>query len=337
MLIDAHLVLIPLLLFFAAIFAAAEASLFSLSRPQLESLREARPHTYRRIRRLVFEPEALLSTLIIGNECLNIMIATFVVTLLQTHLPFEQTVIGVLAVVLSSILLLTFSEVLPKVLAFRLPLQVASVLVYPTSWAHTLLTPFRQLFLFVSERIINVFGITPSPPAVVSEKDFLTLVEVGAESGSLDRDEKERIINVFHFTDLTVSAVMTPWKHVFFITDEQTMSDVLSKVRTKTFSRIPVLSHDDQHVVGILYTKELLKHLLEESVVGTDALTEAISPPHVVSSHKKISKLFREFKLKKVHMALVVDEYGRHIGVVTLEDLLNALFRTTRRKEVVVP
>lgn len=336
-LIDAHLVLLPALLFLAAVFAAAEASLFSLQRSQLESLKESRPQTYQKIRKLIFEPDELLSTIIIGNECLNIMIATFVVALIENYLPLGEAQVGILSVVVSSVLLLAFSEILPKVLAFRLPVLVASILVWPTSWAHTLFTPVRNLFLVISERALKWIGIEPTPPPIVNELDFLTLVEVGAESGSLEKEEKERIINVFHFSDLTVSQVMTPWSKVFCLSDDMKLDEVLGEVRRKVYSRIPVISHLDQHVVGVLYTKELLKLLLRPHSIPANSLAEAMSPPYVVSSHKKTSTLFREFKVKKVHMALVVDEYGRHVGIVTLEDMLNALFQTPKKREEVAP
>src|SRR5262249_40982803 len=104
----------------------------------------------------------------------------------------------------------------------------------------------------------------------------------------------------------------------------------------KTFSRIPVISQQDGHTVGILYTKELLKLLLApESTKEEDTLARATFPPYFVSTHKKVSKLFREFKTKKVHIAIVVDEYGRHLGVVTLEDVLNSLFQTRKKAEKV--
>jgi putative hemolysin len=332
LLIHVHLVVIPFLLLLAALFAAAEASLFSLSRTQLESIRESRPLTYARIRSLIFRPDALLSTIIIGNECLNILIGTFVVALLESNFPkTDDTFIALSSVLLSSILLLAFSEVLPKVLAFRSPLMMASVLVYPASWAQFILTPFRKIFLAISGEILKIFGVRAKPPAALSEKDFLTLVEVGAESGSLDRDEKEMIFNVFHFGDLSVSTIMTPWKDVFCITEKTSVDDILKKVRKKTYSRIPVVSAKENRVLGILYTKELFKLLISPNANGAEILKRAIFPPYIVSTHKKVSKLFREFKLKKVHMALVVDEYGKQLGVVTLDDLLNSIFRTQKK------
>ncbi|MBI4404817.1 MAG: DUF21 domain-containing protein [Deltaproteobacteria bacterium] len=335
MLIHVSVVVIPLILFFAGVFAASEASLLSLSRSQLESLRSARPNLYRRIRALVYQPDALLATFVIGNEFLNILIGTLVAEFLQSHFHssrYEILILG--SVLLSSSLTLLFSEVLPKIIAFRMPALVASVAVYPIGAAHWLLTPIRKIFLKMSGKIISVLGIHPAPPSAVNEKDFLTLVEVGAESGSLEKEEKELIFNVFTFSDLTVSSVMTPWSKVSCVLDSLSPEQVLAAIKNKTFSRIPVLSEENSRVIGILYIKELLKLLLNPgSMRERHVLRKAVFPPYVVSTHKKISKLFGEFKFKKVHMALVVDEFGRHIGIVTLEDVLNALFRIQRKSE----
>jgi putative hemolysin len=334
MVVHIHLILLPVLLFLCALFAATEASLFSLSRTQLESIRMSRPHLYNRIRALIYRPDALLSTLIIGNECLNITIATIIAGSIEYNLGVHgQPWRIILPVLISSGLLLTFSEILPKVIAFRMPTLVASIVVYPMTWIHALLKPVRRVFLGVSSGIIRVFGIKPSPPSAISEQDFLTLVEVGAESGSLDRDEKEMIFNVFHFSDLTVSSIMTPWSEVFFVTDKMSVEEVLGEIKKKTYSRVPVLSMTTSRVAGILYTKALLRLLLAPNPAEEkQTLIQATIPPYIVSTHKKVSKLFREFKLKKVHIALVVDEFGKQIGVVTLEDILNALFQTQPRR-----
>lgn len=333
--IDLYLVLIPLLLMIAAVFAATEAALFSLSRTQLENLKMLRPGLHKAIRKLIQKPEALLSTIIIGNECVGIFMGTLVVTLIGKYsVVVGEKKVAILSILLSSFLCLVFSEILPKILAFRLPVLTASVLVYPATWAHALLTPIRHVFLSISNQVLRLFNIEDKSPAALSEKDLLTLVEVGAESGSLDSDEKQLILNVFQFSDRPISSVMTAWNQVFTISEDMPITDIFHSVRKKTFSRIPVLSPKGDRVIGILYTKELLKLLLATNPeTQADALEHAVFPPYIVSSHKKVSKLFREFKAKKVHIALVVDEFGRHVGVVTLEDLLNALFQTQRRQE----
>lgn len=339
MLIHIYLVLIPLLLLIAAIFAASEASLFSLSRTQLESIKTQKPALYRSIRNLIQKPEGLLSTLIIGNECINILIGTFVVTLMQKNLSsWDSRLLALGSIIVSTLLLLLFSEILPKVLAFRLPVLTASVLVYPASWAHFILTPIRKIFVTLSGEILKLFNVRPNSTTALSEKDLLNLIEVGEESGSLDEDEKQMIHNVFKFSDRSVQTVMTPWEGVFTLTEDCSVSEVLERVRQNTYSRVPVLSKVDKSVVGILYTKELLKLLLESDIsVHTESIKRATFAPYIVSSHKKISRLFREFKLKKVHIALIVNEYGQYLGVVTLEDLLNALFHTQNKGEEITP
>ena len=333
--IHVYFVLIPLLLLIAAIFAASEASLLSLSRTQLEAIKTSKPSLYRKIKSLVQKPEGLLSTLIIGNECINILIGTFVATLLQTNLSqFSAQWIALFSVLISTFLLLIFSEVLPKVLGFKIPVLTASILVYPASWAHFLFSPFRKIFLTVSNEILKLFNITPSSSSALNEKDLLNLIEVGQESGSLDADEKEMIYNVFKFSDRSVQSVITPWNKVFTLTEGCSVGEALTQVRQHTFSRVPVISKADQSVIGILYTKELLKLLLESEIsVNTEAIQKATFPTYIVSSHKKVSRLFREFKQKKIHMALVVNEYGSYLGVVTLEDLLNSLFQTQTKTE----
>jgi putative hemolysin len=333
--IHVYFVLIPLLLLVAAIFAASEASLFSLSRIQLEAIKNSKPNLYKSIRNLIQKPEGLLSTLIIGNEVINILIGTFVVTLLQSHFnTLDSKWIALFSVFISTLLLLVFSEILPKVLGFRLPVLTASILVYPASWAHFLLIPFRKVFVSISSEILKLFNIKPASSTALSERDLINLIEVGEESGSLDQDEKQMIFNVFKFSDRSVQSVITPWNQVFTLNEGCSVSDALSKVRQNTFSRIPVISQSDQSVIGVLYTKELLKLLLDsELAVDTDAIKKATFAPYIVSSHKKVSRLFREFKQKKIHMALVVNEYGQNLGVVTLEDLLNSLFQTQNKIE----
>lgn len=332
--VDIYFVLLPVLLGFAALFAASEASLFSLRRSQLETLRLSKPKLYGTIKNLVFQPDAFLSTIIIGNECLNIFIGTLIATLLQKYLPVLDTyILVILSVTATSLALLLFSEILPKILAFRMPVRTAAALANPMAFAHWALTPFRAVFLSISKTIIRWIGIQPLPPSAVSEKDFLTLVEVGVDSGSLERQEKEMIVNVFHFSDLSVETVMTPWKKVFSISENLPVTEVLSQVRANGFSRVPVVAEDNR-VIGMLYTKELLKLMLHpEQMNSNEALKQAILPPYVVSSTKKVSSIFRDFKGKKIHIALVVDDTGKHLGIVTLEDVLNALLQTQRRIE----
>ena len=330
--------LIPFLLLSSAIFAAGEAALLSMSRVQLEELRTLRPTIYRKIYRLICAPDALLSTLIISNETLNILLGTAIATTIQNLTPTGYERLGiVVSVSLTTFLLLTVSEILPKVLAFRMPVVTASILVFPIGGAHWLVTPLRKVFLKLSSGILKSFGIRAAPPAPVNEQDFLTLVELGAETGSLDGEEKDLIVNVFRFSDRTVQSVMTPWDKVLSIQDNMTVSGVIERLRNRYFSRIPVQSAESGAVLGVLYSKELLKLIsLPNELIGGHAVRNAILPPYVISKQQKVATIFRIFQQKKIHFALVVDEYGKQLGIVTLDDVLNALFQTRKRAGVSV-
>jgi len=265
------------------------------------------------------------------------LVGTFVVTLIEFYFEsWSESATAFTALITSTFLLLFFSEILPKVVAYRLPVITASILAYPASWVHVFLTPARKLLQAIAKKILTVFKFNVSPQAALTEKEFLTLVEVGAETGSLERQETQMIYNVFHLSDLPVSSVMTPWKSVFYLKSNQTFEEIIDKVRSRPLSRIPVVSSKDGHLVGILYTKELLSLLADGPEQKTkeekeEALGRAVFPPYYVSTHKKISRLFREMRNKKVHMAVVVDEYGKHLGLVTLEDILNTLFRSSKK------
>lgn len=339
MVIHIFIVLIPIVLFLGALFAATEASLFSLSQTQLEALKTTKPSTYRAIQSLIRKPEELLSTIVVGNEALSILVGTFVVTLIEFYFSqWSETATAITALITSTFLLLLFSEILPKVIAYRLPVITASVLVHPASWAHIFLTPFRKLLQSIAKKILSLFRFNVSPQAALTEKEFLTLVEVGAETGSLERQESEMIYNVFHLSDRPISSVMTSWERVFHLKSNQSLESVLEKIRSRPLSRIPVVSSKDGHLVGILYTKELISILADNPEEKTkeekeEALGRAIFPPYYVSTHKKVSRLFREMRNKKIHMAVVVDEYGRHLGLVTLEDILNTLFKSSKKTQ----
>jgi putative hemolysin len=321
---------------FAAIFAAAEASILSLSRIQLDYLKNKRPSVYTRIRMLIFKPENFLSTLIIGNEFLNILLPTFITTQLEHNFTWKNEKWLIVSSVISSAgLLLLFSEIFPKMLAFKFPINVATLLSYPLSWVHFLLTPLRVIFLVFSNRILRLFGIRPPRPSTIDEKDFLTLVEIAEETGSVDETEKQRIVNVFQFSDTPVSVMMTPWSKVFHLEDTSNRDEVISKIRQQSFSRIPIFSSRDKKVLGILYTKELLKLLVATEGHPHSDWKSAILPPYVVTEHQKASKLLTDFKQKKVHIALVVNEFGKHVGIITLEDILNSLIHQKKIQDKV--
>jgi len=335
MLIPVHWFLLPIVLLLSAVFAAGEAALFSLSRLQLESLKATRPGVYRRVRALIHQPEVLLSTVVIANESLNILTGTLVASLVELSRPgMDIRWTAAISIAITMALLLLVSEILPKTLAFRSPMAIATTVVYPLGWVANTLSPLRRGLVGLSESITRILGL-PSPQASpIGETDLRLLIEAGEESGSLDKTERDLLLNVFELGDMTVTAIMTPWEKVFTLPENLTVEQVLAALPDRPFSRIPIIVPSAGDVAGVLFAKEMVRLLAApEKIQKSDIPRRAIMAPYVVSVHKKIAQLFKEFKRNKVHFSLVVDEYGRQLGIVTMEDIINTLLRTGRHPD----
>jgi magnesium and cobalt transporter len=154
-------------------------------------------------------------------------------------------------------------------------------------------------------------------------------VDVGEERGTLDAGEKELIHNIFEMTDKRAGNIMTPLADVFMVPATLPYGELLAQFRRYRRSRIPVYEEERRNIVGVLYFKELLRPAAEGAEVAWEAL---LKPPFVVPASKKLPLLLREFQKLKVHLALVVDEFGEIVGIVTLEDVLEELFGEIREE-----
>ena len=317
------------LLLLAGFFALAEASLFALTRYQLESLRQSR-FVYQRIAKLLEHPEELLSTLVISNELVSVGLGTLFTMLLRLHWELSPVQTALLSILTSACLLLTVSEIIPKVFAFRFPKHVSMVVAYPLSSLYLLLTPLRSVLLAISRLFLQAWHLPVGLPPSVGERDLLTLIELGAQSGSLEQEETSLIANVFQFSDVSVQSLMTPWNKTITIPSGLSPELMLERIRAISYSRIPVWDSPTRSVTGVLHTKTLLKLLLSDAEDKSGLLTEAILPPHFVGGRKKAARLFREMQKRHIHLSIVVDDLGKPVGIVSLEDILNALFRLQR-------
>jgi len=160
---------------------------------------------------------------------------------------------------------------------------------------------------------------------VIMEEDLRTLVDMGERDGIFDPSERELIQNVFEFGDMIASKVMTPRADVFSLPENMPFNEVLQHVTEKHFSRIPIYEGDKDNIIGILYANDLIPYKKPGSK-PPEELARLARTPYFVPETKKADELFREFRSKKIHMAIVVDEFGGIAGLVTMEDLLEELF-----------
>jgi CBS domain containing-hemolysin-like protein len=209
-----------------------------------------------------------------------------------------------------------FGEVFPKSLATRNNILIARMVAYPLYWFSILFMPIVLLLDFIPKLTSK---IQRSP--AVTEEELITFVEYVREEGEIKEEEKKLIHRVFEFDDTNASEIMTPRADMFVIEADAPLD--LKTVTESGFTRIPIIEDSIDNVVGILNVKDLLTHLGD--CKGNTELRSLMRPPYFVPEHKKLDSLLHQFKKRKTHMAIVVDEHGGVSGLITLEDALEEL------------
>jgi CBS domain containing-hemolysin-like protein len=301
------------LLFLSGIFSSAETSLFSISRSKARHLAKEPGKANALIKQMKDDPHRLLSTILIGNNVVNVAAAAIATSLsLQV---FPNYAIG-LATGVMTFLILVFGEVFPKSLATRNHVLIARMTIYPIYWFSIICFPVVFLLDFIP-KLTGRIKRTPS----VTEEELMTFVEVVREEGEINEEEQRLIHNIFDFDDTNASEIMTPRADMFVIEAKEPLN--LPAIAESGFTRIPVIENAIDNVVGILNVKDLLAYIAKSQTLPD--VIQVMRPPYFVPEHKKLDSLMRQFKKRKTHMAIVVDEHGGVSGLITLEDAIEEL------------
>ena len=305
-----------LLLFFSAFFSAAEIALFSLSPAQVDILKEKKGRAGSLVASMLASPRRLLVTIYVGNELINVAIAA-VATVIAMHFFKEYAV--ALSIGLGTFMLIIFGDITPKTFALKHAESFSLFAVRPLSLFSKMVDPFVGSVTWAVNKMVDTVGGKPPDRAHITEDEFESLLEHGEDKGVIDTEEKEMILNVFELGDTLVTEIMTPRTEIFALSMEEELDAITERAVLSNYSRIPVYKKDADHVQGILYTKDLLDPGLDKEVSkAEDLLREA----YFVPATKKVDELLRDFRLKKTHLAIVLDEYGGVDGLVTMEDIL---------------
>jgi CBS domain containing-hemolysin-like protein len=310
--IDQALVLFVLLLL-SGFFSSAETALFSISKAKAIHLAKQKGSAYKLIKKMKDDPHRLLSTILIGNNIVNVGAAALATAITIKLIPGYA--VGI-ATGIMTFLILIFGEIFPKSIATRNNILIARLVIFPVYWISILLAPIIVFLNFIPK----LTGKIHRKPQV-TEAELLTFVEVVEEEGEINEEERKLIHNIFEFDDTNASEIMTPRADMFVI-------DVNSELRLEDivksgFTRIPVIEGDVDHVVGILNIKDLFRHHATSD--GETDVRELMRKPYFVPENKKLDKLLQQFKRRKQHMAIVVDEHGGVSGLITLEDALEEI------------
>jgi CBS domain containing-hemolysin-like protein len=300
------------------VFSGTETAFFSLQELDRRRLEESPSSTHRRIVAVLRERTALITTVLIGNETVNIAIASTSAALLAAVAPDRPW----LTVVIVTPVLVLLSEVTPKILAFRFNRLWVDLVVWPLSLLQLVLWPVRVVVAGLVAVLARPFGVTRvAPEREVGEEEFLAFVEQGEEQGIVGEEERELIEAVFDLDDLPVARVMTPKPDVFAVPVDVAWDDLLAACQDARFSRVPVWEGSPDNIVGVLLLKDLLRHR-RQPFRSPEQLRRLLLPPVFVPTSKPANEMMKEMLKRRFHMAFVVDEHGTVVGLVSLDDLI---------------
>lgn len=311
-----------ILLFFLIVASASisgsEVAYFSLTPGDMEKLQKGKVKNSTAVLKLLSKADRLLSTIIVANNTINIAIiilAAFISSRLF-DLTNNPLLSFILEVVVITFILLLFCEVMPKVLASRYQLKFALRMAPALTLTTRIFKPLARLLSYSSFFVKKRSG---SRDGGISIDDLSVAIDL---TSSEIRDDKDLLKGVVRFGNINVSAIMCPRMDVSALDIKRGFHSIMPEVVESGFSRIPVYAGSFDDVRGILFVKDLLPHLGKPDTFRWQSL---IRPPYMVPETKKISELLKDFQAKKIHMAIVVDEYGGTSGLVTLEDVLEEI------------
>jgi putative hemolysin len=338
------ILLILLLIIVNGFFAASEISLISLRKSRVRHLVKSGSVAAKRVQKLQEEPERFLSTVQIGVTLVGTLAAAIGGVIAVKHLmpllasvpvAFIQKAAEPLAVTLIvggiTYVTIVIGELVPKSLAIRHSEKIAFFTSTPIDILSRLLFLVLRILNVSSNAVLRVFNLEQAQDAgFVSEDEVKYLIREGRKSGVFEPSEEDLIHSVFRFTDTVVKEVMVPRTEIVAVESGADLDEILRLMNEKGFSRLPVYAETIDNIIGVVYLKDILPlHMTQKPV----QLGSVLRRPYIVPPNKNVSVLLKEMREKRVHLALVMDEYGGTDGLVTMEDLIEEIVGDIRDEQ----
>ncbi|MBQ5608876.1 MAG: gliding motility-associated protein GldE [Rikenellaceae bacterium] len=310
--------MLALLLCVSAFVSGSETAFFSLTSAQIREMKESRQQSSETIIQLLTHSDRLLATILICNNLVNICITIISARIVDLMFVFQSaTWTFVFKTVCVTFLLLLFGEILPKVLANSNPLRVARFAAGPLSVLNAIVKPLASILVRTGGSISNRFE---------AKRDNLSIDELSnaIDLASTDQTQEERkmLSGIVNFVNTDVAEIMKPRIDIVAVEISDSYSAVKEQIIKSGYSRIPVYEESADNIKGVLYVKDLIPYIHNDDSFEWVSL---LRQPYYIPAHKKINDLLEEFQSAKVHMAIVVDEYGSTLGLVSLEDILEEI------------
>ena len=332
------IVLLLVLILVNAYFAMAEIAVISLNDAKMEKMAEDGNKKAKLVLKLTKNPTRFLSTIQIGITLAGFLTSASAATsfaemltdAVTSRFDVPESVISPIAVVLITLIMSYFSlvlgELVPKRIGMQIPEKVAFMVAKPLLFISKVTGPFVRFLSFSTNTVVRIFGFDPNAnEESVTEEEIRMMVDVGGEKGVIEDDQKEMINNIFEFDDIDAGDVMTHRTDVIATdVNDTTVDDFIQLAIENGRSRIPLYEEEIDNIVGIVYVKDLLKYIGKQ-MPAKKLLRDIMREPYFVPETKSCGELFKEMRASRLQMAVVVDEYGGTAGIVTIEDIVEAV------------
>ena len=314
------LVAIIVLVILSGFFSATETAYSCASKIKLKNLSENKPRALK-VLRLTEKYDSLISTVLVGNNIVNITASSlatilFAKIILANGLKIDSTT---LSTIVMTVAVLLFGEITPKFIAKSAPEKYAMAIYPIITFFYYLLYPINMFFSGWKWLITKIFRVKSTD--IITEEEIMTVVEEAEEDGTLKEDETKLIRSVIEFDDLEVCDIFVPRVNIVAVEIGTSMEDIKKVFSNEGYSRIPVYKDSIDTIIGWIHEKDFFKAYL----AGKKGIDGIMKNAFYTTEHTKISSLLRQLQKKKIHMAIVLDEYGGTLGLVTFEDILEEL------------
>lgn len=318
-----YVVLLLLCLLLSAFFSSSETAFVSLQKYRLQHLVDTNAKGAKRVANLLEKPERLLSTILLGNNLVNVAAAALATVLCVSIWGEEYGVL--IATFGLTVVLLIFSETTPKTIATRHSEKLSFTFARPIGFLAWLLAPFVTVISWIAAGIAKMVGASPSQISLASEEEIRSMINVGHQEGTVEKDEAEMLHKVFEFGDTPVKDVLIPRPEVIAVPKGSTLKEFLDIYAQSPVSRMPVYEENMDTVLGVISVKDVLMALAKNAITEDGLAEELMRPAYFTPETKPIGKLFTEMKDENYRMCVVVDEYGGTAGVVSLSRLMEEI------------
>jgi len=326
-----QLMFLVLLILINAFFASAEMAIVSVNKNKIKVLAQEGKKKAKLLLKLFDEPNKFLSTIQVAITLAGFLASAVAATsmsddiaafLARYHIPYGTQIAVVLVTLVLSYITLVLGELYPKRMALQYSEKIALACVKPILFISRISKPFVWLLSASVALLLRITGVKDTNiEEQYSEEEIKSLLEVGQETGLIKEIGKDMITSIFEFDDKLAYEVMTPRTDVYMININDNLRDYVDELLAVRYARVPVYERDTDNIIGILYMKDFIIEARKHGFENVN-IRSLLRKPYFVPESKNIDELFRELQESKVHIAVLIDEYGGFSGIVTIEDLI---------------